>query len=125
MENQYARVVTRRGERSRAEILAQVFEVSDRHVARHRPIPQSGFALRPAVGRLRRRAAFRRGRHPNGRVAIVHRREVLRGVKKPHECAAFGVECPATPARRADGVGRGRVRRILRLPQDVGHRRIA
>ena len=41
---------------------------------------------------------------------------VLRGVKKPHDCPAFGKQCtPETPAGRDDGFRRRCVCRVLRL----------
>ena len=42
--------------------------------------------------------------------------EILQGLKKPHECSQFGNACtPEHPARRADGLLRGRLRRVLPL----------
>ena len=50
--------------------------------------------------------------------------EVLQGLIKPHECAAFGKRVHAAqPARRDDGLARGRLRRVLPLPPARAARR--
>ncbi len=88
-------------------------------------IPRSGYGLAPAF------EAFDAERRFD--VASVHADEspdciageVLRGRKKPHECAAFGTRVHArAPARRADGLGRGRVRGVppVRPPRRGGPR---
>ena len=43
---------------------------------------------------------------------------ILQGLKKPHECPAFGGKCtPGASARRDDGFKRGRVRGLLSLSE--------
>ncbi len=45
----------------------------------------------------------------------------FKGVKKPHDCPAFGKQCtPETSTGRNHGVGRRRVRRILRIRTPSG-----
>ena len=53
--------------------------------------------------------------------SICRSGEVLQGLIKPHECAAFGTRVHAAqPARRDDGVLRGRLRRLLPVPPAGG-----
>ena len=48
VENQYARAVTREGNRTAQKLLAEVFEISDRQWRGIGLIPASGYRLRPA-----------------------------------------------------------------------------
>lgn len=91
--NQYRRVVTRAGNVPAQRLLMEVFEVRDRPWRGIGTIPRSGYGLTPAF------AGFDAERRFD--VTSVHAEEspdciageVLRGRKKPHECAAFGTAC--------------------------------
>ena len=122
VENAYPRAVSRRRQPGRAcRMLEDVFEVVDRAWRGIGMIPQSGLAAVGALPRLRRRGALRGRRHPDRRSPRLCRSgEVLQGLIKPHECAAFGTPVHAAqPARRDDGLQRGRLRRLLPLPADA------
>lgn len=98
VENQYARSVTREGNRAARSVMEDVFEVVDRRWRGVGTIPKSGY-----------RIAYEYRAHDAERVFEVDAIEtaepaacisglVLRGVKKPSECPAFGTECtPRTP----------------------------
>lgn len=93
VENQYTRAVTREGNRPAQQLLAQVFEVCDRAWRGMGTIALSGYRLRPEL------AAFDAER----RFDVDHVRavespqciagQILKGLKKPHECRAFGTRC--------------------------------
>jgi hydrogenase expression/formation protein HypD len=93
VQNQYSRVVRREGNPAAVELVERVFEVCDRKWRGVGEIPASG---------LRLREEFRE--HDAERVFDVeeisaHEPEVcmsgliLQGVKKPHDCPAFGSAC--------------------------------
>jgi hydrogenase expression/formation protein HypD len=93
VENQYSRVVAREGNRHARELVQQVFEATDRTWRGIGSIPASGLRLREPY---RRFDATLRFPSENG---DSHESEeciaglVLIGVRKPHECGAFGVRC--------------------------------
>jgi hydrogenase expression/formation protein HypD len=97
VENQYARSVQREGNRAAQALMARVFRVVSRKWRGVGEIPMSGYGLAQEFSAYD--AELRFG------VADYHRDEdsecisgqVLRGVRKPHECPAFGVRC--TPER--------------------------
>ena len=79
-------------------MLEDVFEVTDRAWRGIGMIPQSGWRLSAQVRRVRRRARFDVGDIHTEESAICRSGEVLQGLIKPHECAAFGKECtPRNP----------------------------
>jgi hydrogenase expression/formation protein HypD len=98
VENQYARTVAREGNPVAREAIAEVFEVTDRKWRGIGSIPKSG---------LRIRAEYRD--HDADRVFALEDLEtaepaacisglVLRGLKRPADCPAFGKACtPRTP----------------------------
>lgn len=96
--NQYRRSVRREGNRAAQQIMAEVFELSDRQWRGIGRIPMSGLRLRE---RYRRFDALER--FPSGAAAVEESREciaglVLQGLKKPPECPAFAVRCtPESP----------------------------
>jgi hydrogenase expression/formation protein HypD len=93
VENQYTRVVSRGGNAATREIMERVFEVCDQKWRGIGTIPGSGHRLR---AEFRDHDAARRF----GVEAIETREsplcisgEILRGLRKPPDCAAFGREC--------------------------------
>jgi len=93
VENQYARAVTRDGNRPAQEILERVFEVCDRKWRGIGPIPASGYRLREAYARLDAERRFDVGAVIAEESPLCIAGEILQGLKKPHECAAFGAKC--------------------------------
>ena len=86
-------VVTRDGNVPAQRMLEQVFQVCDQTWRGIGPIPQSGFCLRPELAAYDAAQRFDVGGILTVESPLCIAGEVLRGVKKPHECAAFGVEC--------------------------------
>jgi hydrogenase expression/formation protein HypD len=93
VENQYSRLVTREGNSAAQRILAEVFEPADRQWRGIGLIPQSGYRLRGTYTDYDAERRFGVGEivAPESSVCIAG--EILRGHKKPHQCAAFGSAC--------------------------------
>jgi hydrogenase expression/formation protein HypD len=97
VENQYARAVRREGNRTARELLAEVFEVVPRKWRGIGEIAASGLALKSRYARFDAERRF-----GSARIAAEEPKEcisglVLRGVRQPAECPAFGSRC--TPER--------------------------
>ena len=96
-ENQYSRSVTREGNPAARKIMFEVFEPVDRKWRGIGPIPMSGYRIREEFAQYDAERVFD--------VATVTAEEppeciaaaVLQGLKKPHDCSAFGESC--TPER--------------------------
>ncbi len=97
VENQYRRAVIREGNRPAQELLGEVFEVCDRPWRGIGTIPASGLALKPAFARYDAARRFPAEGPPPEEPAECIAGEILRGLKRPHECSAFGGRC--TPER--------------------------
>ncbi|AKU90144.1 hydrogenase formation protein HypD [Vulgatibacter incomptus] len=98
VENAYARMVSRDGSRAARAVIDQVFETVDRKWRGVGSIPKSGYRLRHEFAAHDAERRFQ--------VENIGTREstecisglVLRGLKKPRECPAFGKSCtPLTP----------------------------
>jgi hydrogenase expression/formation protein HypD len=93
VENQYVRAVTRDGNRPAQKLVAEVFEVCDRKWRGIGTIPASGLRLREAF----RAHDAERKFAVSGIVAeespLCIAGQVLQGIRKPHECPAFGKQC--------------------------------
>ncbi len=93
VENQYVRAVTRDGNRPAQKLVAEVFEVCDRKWRGIGTIPASGLRLREAFLAHDAERKF----DVSGIVAeespLCIAGQVLQGIRKPHECPAFGKEC--------------------------------
>ena len=93
VENQYARSVTRAGNRRAQELLREVFEVCDRAWRGIGPIPRSGLRLAPAYARFDAERRFELGGTGASESPDCIAGEILRGLRRPHQCAAFGRRC--------------------------------
>ena len=79
-------------------MLEDVFEVTDRAWRGIGVIPGSGWRLSDAYRELDAEARFDVGGIHTDESSICRSGEVLQGLIKPHECAAFGHECtPRNP----------------------------
>jgi len=97
VENQYARSVTRDGNVKARAILREVFEVCDRPWRGIGVIPQSGWRLRDEYAGHDAVLKFDVGTITTEEPSVCIAGQVLQGLKKPGDCAAFGKEC--TPER--------------------------
>ena len=93
VENQYARAVHRAGNVPAQGILQQVFQITDRQWRGIGGIPQSGLGLRPEFAAHDAEARFGVGTLTATENAHCLSGEIMRGLRKPHECPLFGCEC--------------------------------
>ena len=93
VENQYARAVRRDGNLPAQKIIHEVFTVIPRKWRGIGEIPQSGLGLRDDYAAFDAEQRFgvagQRVEEPAECISGL----VLQGVKKPHECHAFGTRC--------------------------------
>jgi hydrogenase expression/formation protein HypD len=98
MENQYARTVTSEGNRHARALIDEVFEVTDRKWRGVGEIPGSGYRLREAFRAHDAERLFEVQEIVTAESAVCISGQVLRGLKKPCDCPAFGTACtPRSP----------------------------
>src|SRR5580700_5595387 len=93
VENEYPRVVKREGNRIAQDLVNSVFEVCDRKWRGVGSIPKSGYKLREEFRKHDAEQLFEVEEIDTQEPSICISGMVLRGVKKPHDCPAFGKEC--------------------------------
>lgn len=97
VENQYPRVVKREGNLMAQDLVNQVFEIGDRKWRGVGSIPKSGYKLRYEFRDHDAERIFEVEEIDTKEPDVCISGLVLRGVKKPHDCPAFGTLC--TPER--------------------------
>ena len=98
VENQYARAVSCEGNAAARKMIARVFEVCDRSWRGIGVIPKSGYRLTAEFRGYDAGRLFEVEEIHTEESAICISGQVLQGLKKPHECPAFGTACtPQTP----------------------------
>ena len=98
MENAYPRAVSADGNPVAIQMLEDVFEVVDRSWRGIGMIPTSGWRLSEKYRAFDAEHRFQVGDIHTEESTICRSGEVLQGLIKPHECAAFGKECtPRNP----------------------------
>lgn len=98
VENAYGRAVTFEGNIPTQRVIEQVFEVRDRQWRGIGLIPASGWGLRAEYADFdaERRWDVSGIRPQESPLCIAG--QILQGLKKPHDCPAFGVQCtPEAP----------------------------
>jgi len=93
VENQYGRVVQRDGNRIAQEVVNKVFEVCDRKWRGVGSIPKSGYKLRYEFRDYDAERIFEVEEINTQEPSICISGLVLRGIRKPHDCPAFGKQC--------------------------------
>jgi hydrogenase expression/formation protein HypD len=93
VENGYGRVVRREGNRPAQELVNRVFEVCDRKWRGVGSIPKSGYKLRWDFRDHDAERLFGVKEIDTKEPAECISGLVLRGIKKPHHCPAFGKTC--------------------------------
>jgi hydrogenase expression/formation protein HypD len=91
--NAYKRAVTLEGNKPAQRVIAQVFELCDRKWRGIGMIPQSGWRLRPAFEAFDAEKRFDVGAIQPEESPLCIAGLVLQGLKKPHDCSAFGQAC--------------------------------
>ena len=93
VENQYTRSVRREGNRPAQQLVAEVFRVVPRKWRGVGEIPQSGLGLAPEYAAYDAELRFDLAAYTAEEDSECISGLVLRGVRKPHECSAFGTRC--------------------------------
>jgi hydrogenase expression/formation protein HypD len=98
LDNAYPRVVRPDGNPAAQQLLADVFEVADRGWRGIGVIPGSGWRLAPKYRNYDAEYRFDVRDIDTKESTVCRSGEVLQGLIKPHECAAFGTQCtPRNP----------------------------
>ncbi|MCU1269398.1 MAG: hydrogenase expression/formation protein HypD [Acidobacteriaceae bacterium] len=98
VENQYSRILDREGNVPARKLVDRVFEVADRKWRGVGWIPNSGYKLRSEFGDHDAERLFHVGEIDTKESSVCVSGQILRGIKKPHDCPAFGTACtPLTP----------------------------
>ncbi|MFP4322747.1 MAG: hydrogenase formation protein HypD [Anaerolineales bacterium] len=99
VENAYERAVTRSGNTAAQGLINDVFEMADRKWRGIGIVPESGYKLRAPYAAYDAEARF-----PDVATIVTEESgvcisgEILKGLKKPGDCPAFGTECtPQNP----------------------------
>jgi len=93
VENQYPRVVKREGNLIAQDLVNRVFEVGDRKWRGVGSIPKSGYKLRYELRDHDAERIFEVDEIDTQEPAVCISGLVLRGIRKPHDCPAFGEQC--------------------------------
>lgn len=98
VENPYARAVRREGNPASRRLIDDVFEVCDRKWRGVGIIPKSGYKLRYEYRDHDAERRFEVGDIATQESPACISGQILKGLKKPHDCPAFGKECtPQNP----------------------------
>jgi hydrogenase expression/formation protein HypD len=98
VENQYARVVKEEGNKAAIDVINKVFEIGNREWRGIGEIPNSGYKLKNEFKEFDAELKFGiiNIKVPENSDCIAG--EILKGIKKPHQCSQFGKTCtPINP----------------------------
>ncbi len=93
VENQYSRIVTEEGNESAQDVIAKVFEITDRVWRGMENIPMSGYAVKEAY------QAYDAMKKFNINIEEVEENQdclagdIMKGIIKPFQCPEFGKKC--------------------------------
>jgi hydrogenase expression/formation protein HypD len=93
VENQYRRAVRAEGNRPAQALLREVFQVVPRKWRGVGEIPRSGLGLAPAYAAFDAELRFGVATHTAEEPSECLSGLILQGVRKPHDCPAFGTRC--------------------------------
>ncbi len=98
VENAYSRLVTYEGNRHAQAVIRKVFTGCDRKWRGIGLIPDSGWRLRPEFAAFDAEQRFDTGLIQAEESPLCLAGQILQGLKKPHQCPAFGRQCtPENP----------------------------
>jgi len=97
VENAYSRTVTFEGNKPAQQMIDKVFMQCDRKWRGIGTIPMSGWCLRPEFDEFNAEKRFDVGEIQTNESPLCIAGQILQGLKKPHDCSAFGTQC--TPER--------------------------
>jgi hydrogenase expression/formation protein HypD len=98
VENQYSRVVKQEGNKAALEVIHKVFKVGNREWRGIGEIPNSGYVLTDEfiAYDAERKFGINNIKVKENEHCIAG--EILKGIKKPHQCSQFGKTCnPSNP----------------------------
>ncbi|NLT65424.1 MAG: hydrogenase formation protein HypD [Acidobacteria bacterium] len=93
VENQYSRSVRKEGNLPARKIISEIFRVVPRKWRGVGEIPQSGLGLQEAYAEFDAELRFGVAGRTIDEPAECISGLILQGLKKPHECSAFGTRC--------------------------------
>jgi hydrogenase expression/formation protein HypD len=93
VENQYTRSVRREGNIGAQQLMKNVYDVTDRKWRGMGEIPSSGLKLKKEFSDYDAELKFDVAEFTLQESPLCIAGEVLRGLKRPRECAAFGTQC--------------------------------
>jgi len=93
VENQYARVVQRGGNKLAQETIHQVFDVSDRAWRGIGSIPASGYEVNEVYKHYNARTKFQLPMKDVPENSTCISGAIMKGLKKPFQCSNFGTKC--------------------------------
>lgn len=91
--NAYDRVVSYQGNQPAQDVINRVFELCDRKWRGIGLIPQSGWKLRSVFEDLDAESRFSIHDIQPEESPLCIAGQILQGLKKPHQCSAFGTQC--------------------------------
>tara|TARA_E500000318_G_scaffold87483_1_gene84465 strand:- start:8984 stop:10078 length:1095 start_codon:yes stop_codon:yes gene_type:complete len=98
LENQYSRVVKEEGNVEAKKMMASVFEISDREWRGIGSIPNSGYCLKKEFIDFDAETKFKISSIATPENSNCIAGQILKGIKKPHQCEQFGKACtPSNP----------------------------
>ncbi len=93
VENAYPRAVTFEGNQPAQKMIDTVFMECDRKWRGIGTIPMSGWCLRPEFDAFNAETRFDVGEIQTSESPLCIAGQILQGLKKPHDCSAFGAPC--------------------------------
>ena len=93
VENAYPRAVTFKGNQPAQKVINQVFVECDRKWRGIGTIPMSGWCLRPEFNAYNAEMRFDIGEIHTQESPLCIAGLILQGLKRPHDCTAFGTQC--------------------------------
>jgi hydrogenase expression/formation protein HypD len=93
VENQYSRILSRQGNLPAQKLIGKVFAVGDRKWRGIGSIPMSGYHLRDEFLQHDAEKLFDVGEIATSEPEVCISGQILRGIRKPHNCSAFGTLC--------------------------------
>jgi hydrogenase expression/formation protein HypD len=93
VENEYARVVQKHGNRPARDMIESIFEITDRKWRGIGEIPASGLKIRDGFAAFDAEKKFKVDSIRTLESTVCISGEVLQGLKKPVACPAFGTDC--------------------------------
>jgi hydrogenase expression/formation protein HypD len=98
VENEYSRILNREGNPGAQKLVANIFEIGDRKWRGVGTIPKSGYKLQWEFREYDAERLFDVKHIDTKEPEACISGQILRGLKKPHDCPAFGTVCtPQNP----------------------------